>query len=43
MPVSPIEMCSELIKLILSIKPDMRFVMLGGDQSGSWATSKYDC
>ena len=39
MPVSPVDMCSQLISWILSIKPEMRFVMLGGDQSGSWATS----
>jgi len=39
MPVSPIEMCAELIRLILSIKPEMRFVMLGGDQSGTWAAT----
>jgi agmatinase len=30
-------MCSELIRQVLVIKPDMKFVMIGGDQSGSWA------
>ena len=39
MPVSPVEMCSELINLILSVKPEMKFAMLGGDQSGTWATA----
>jgi agmatinase len=39
MPVSPVEVCHELIKMILSIKPEMRFIMIGGDQSGSWATT----
>ncbi|EDM28706.1 Arginase/agmatinase/formiminoglutamase [Lentisphaera araneosa HTCC2155] len=40
MPVSPIEMCSELIKQVLIIKPEMKFVMIGGDQSASWALAK---
>ncbi|WDE97251.1 arginase family protein [Lentisphaera profundi] len=40
MPVSPIEMCCELIRHILLIKPSMKFLMIGGDQSGSWAMAK---
>lgn len=40
MPVSPIDMCSKLVQEVLLIKPEMKFVMIGGDQSGSWALAK---
>ena len=40
LPVSPLDMAAEVVSLVLTLRPDMRFCMIGGDHSVTWPVIK---
>jgi arginase family enzyme len=40
LPVSPLDMAAEMVRLVLALRPDMRFCMIGGDHSVTWPLIK---